>query len=75
MFDTWVQAAPAILDFLRHRADAPLITCEMRTSQLSEASSAVWIRLSGTRSRSALRSVTVDDVPALVAGDRVRSRR
>ena len=30
----------------------------MCTSQLSDASSAVWTRLSGTRSRSALRSVT-----------------
>ena len=44
------------------RLSGPLMSrgqiVRMWTSQFSEASSAVWIRLSGTRARSALRSVT-----------------
>ena len=57
MFDTWVQAAPAILEFLGDVMHS-LTPVRMCTSQFSEASSAVCTRLSGTRSRSALRSVT-----------------
>ena len=62
MFDTWVQAAPrdpgipGRLMSADESARAHVV--RMCTSQLSEASSAVWMRLSGMRSRSALRSVT-----------------
>ncbi len=62
LFDTWVQAAPA--DPGLPEASDVRSHGEMWTSQLSEASSAVCTRLSGTRSRSALRSVTWIDVPA-----------
>ena len=43
----------------------------MCTSQLSDASSAVWTRLSGTRSRSALRSVTYTTSQPSSPGDAV----
>ncbi len=67
MFDTWVQAAPAILEFLGSLMDPMRYVVRMRTSQLSDASSAVWIRLSGTRSRSASAQRHIDDVEAVIA--------
>ena len=47
----------------------------MWTSQLSDASSAVWIRLSGMRSRSVFAQRHVDDVEPVIAGVRGRFRR
>ncbi len=54
MFDTWVQAAPRDPEVPGRLG----YVVRMCTSQLSDASSAVWTRLSGMRSRSALRRVT-----------------
>ena len=76
MFDTWVQAAPADSRLPRAMTVQRHVTrVRMCTSQLVEASSAVCTRLSGMRCRSALRSVTVDDVVARRRRASGRSRR
>ena len=66
MFDTWVQAAPAILKFLGSRGWT-LRRLRMCTSQLSDASSAVWTRLSGTAFQVGLAQRHVDHVEAVIA--------